>query len=132
MDKHEEIVAEVKNLVAAPSVYGGLKELAQKWLDAEGTAAQANLTALLHAALKEDVNTIDAVIPFFASEAAKKRSALTKLPKCWPRPRKSRQAAANTASARPAPPEPNCWNCWPKGSPGKVIPSLAFFCPNQG
>ena len=72
MDKHEEIVAEVKNLVAAPSVYGGLKELAQKWLDAEGTAAQANLTALLHAALKEDVNTIDAVIPFFASEAAKK------------------------------------------------------------
>lgn len=72
MATHEELVSEVKNLVAAPSVYSGLKELAEKWLAADGTAAQANLTALLRAALKEDVCTIDQVLPFFASDAAKK------------------------------------------------------------
>lgn len=72
MATHEELVSEVKNLVAAPSVYSGLKDLAEKWLAAEGTAAQANLTALLRAALKEDVCTIDQVLPFFASDEAKK------------------------------------------------------------
>ena len=51
MANHEELVAEVKNLAAAPSVYSGLKDLAEQWLAADGTAAQANLTALLRAAL---------------------------------------------------------------------------------
>ena len=72
MANHEELVAEVKNLAAAPSVYSGLKDLAEQWLAADGTAAQANLTALLRAALKEDVCTIDDVLPFFASDEAKK------------------------------------------------------------
>lgn len=72
MANHEELVAEVKNLAAAPSVYSGLKDLAEQWLAADGTAAQANLTALLRAALKEDVCTIDEVLPFFASDEAKK------------------------------------------------------------
>ena len=72
MANHEELVAEVKNLAAAPSVYSGLKDLSEQWLAADGTAAQANLTALLRAALKEDVCTIDEVLPFFASDEAKK------------------------------------------------------------
>lgn len=72
MANHEALVAEVKNLAAAPSVYSGLKDLTEQWLAADGTAAQANLTALLRAALKEDVCTIDQVLPFFASEDAKK------------------------------------------------------------
>ena len=72
MANHEELVAEVKNLAAAPSVYSGLKDLAEQWLAADGTAAQANLTALLRAALKEDVCTIDEVLPFLASDEAKK------------------------------------------------------------
>ena len=58
MANHEELVAEVKNLAAAPSVYSGLKDLAEQWLAAEGTAAQANLTALLRAALKEDAHCV--------------------------------------------------------------------------
>ena len=72
MANHAELVAEVKNLAAAPSVYSGLKDLAEQWLAADGTAAQANLTALLRAALKEDVCTIDEVLPFFASDEAEK------------------------------------------------------------
>ena len=71
MANHEELVAEVKNLAAAPSVYSGLKDLAEQWLAADGTAAQANLTALLRAALKEDVCTIDELLPFFASDEPK-------------------------------------------------------------
>lgn len=39
MANHEELVAEVKNLAAAPSVYSGLKDLAEQWLAADGTAA---------------------------------------------------------------------------------------------
>ena len=106
MANHEELVAEVKNLAAAPSVYSGLKDLAEQWLAVDGTAAQANLTALLRAALKEDVCTIDEVLPFFASDEAKRLSEKKRPPRCWPRARRSRPKGANTASARPAPPAP--------------------------
>ena len=68
----DELVATVKDLVAAHSVYPPLKELAQQWLDAEGTAAQANLTALLKNALKEDITTIDALISLTESEMGAK------------------------------------------------------------
>ena len=71
MENYTELMAAVKELIAAPSCYGPLKELAEKWVAADGTAAQANLTALLKGALKEDVCTIDDVLPFFASDAAK-------------------------------------------------------------
>ena len=71
MANYDELMAAVKELIAAPSCYGPLKELAEKWVAADGTAAQANLTALLKGALKEDVCTIDDVLPFFASDAAK-------------------------------------------------------------
>ena len=97
MENYTELMAAVKELIAAPSCYGPLKELAEKWVAADGTAAQANLTALLKGALKEDVCTIDDVLPFFASDAAKEAFG-----------------AEAAASALPAPPVPRSWDCWEK------------------
>lgn len=68
MATHEELVADVKELAAAPSVYAPLKKVAEDWLAADGTAAQANLTAILKHDLKEDVTPIDALIAFTESE----------------------------------------------------------------
>ncbi len=72
MVSHEELNAYVKELAAAYSVCAPLKELAQKWLDAEGSAAQTDLTELLKQELKEDVTAIDDLIGLCESETGVK------------------------------------------------------------
>lgn len=64
----EDVIQQVKNLIAAPSCYAGLKEKAEAYLANQNKeSAQA-----LVEELKADVQSIDAVIPFFGSEDAKK------------------------------------------------------------
>lgn len=64
----EDVIQQVKNLIAAPSCYAGLKEKAETYLENQNKeSAQA-----LVEELKADVQSIDAVIPFFGSEDAKK------------------------------------------------------------
>ena len=64
----EEIVNKVKEVMNAPSCYSGLKKVCQSYLDAAGTADEEKASALLKKELKEDVNSIDHVIPFFESK----------------------------------------------------------------
>ena len=65
-----ELIETVKALIAAPSCCQDLKNVAQKWLDAVGSAEEKTAAAALLAELKEDVCTIDEVIPFFESSLA--------------------------------------------------------------
>ena len=60
-----DIIQQVKNLIAAPSCYAGLKEKAEAYLAAQNPETAAAL-------VKADVQSIDEVLPFFGSEAAKK------------------------------------------------------------
>lgn len=63
-----DIIQQVKNLIAAPSCYAGLKEKAEAYLVAQNTETVAALVN----ELKADVQSIDEVLPFFGSEDAKK------------------------------------------------------------
>ena len=63
-----DIIQQVKNLIAAPSCYAGLKEKAEAYLVAQNPET---VEALVNE-LKADVQSIDEVLPFFGSEAAKK------------------------------------------------------------
>lgn len=65
-----ELIETVKAMIAAPSCCQDLKNAAQKWLDAVGFAEENTAAAALLAELKEDVCTIDDVIPFFDSDRA--------------------------------------------------------------
>lgn len=65
----EEILAKVKDVVNAPTVYEGLKKAGEAYLknpeDKEAAAA-------FKKELKADVQTIDEVLPFFHSEQGAK------------------------------------------------------------
>ena len=63
----EEVIAEVKKLAEAPSVYTGLKEKAEHFLRAAGTAEEHASFHKLVEELKGDVLTIDQVIGFMDS-----------------------------------------------------------------
>lgn len=63
----EEVIAEVKKLAEAPSVYAGLKEKAEHFLRAAGTAEEHASFHKLVEELKGDVLTIDQVIGFMDS-----------------------------------------------------------------
>ena len=63
----EEVIAEVKKLAEAPSVYAGLKEKAEHFLRAAGTAEEHASFHTLVEELKGDVLTIDQVIGFMDS-----------------------------------------------------------------
>lgn len=63
-----DIIQQVKNLIAAPSCYAGLKEKAEAYLAAQNPETAAALVN----ELKADVQSIDEVLPFFGSEDAKK------------------------------------------------------------
>lgn len=63
----EEVIAEVKKLREAPSVYAGLKEKAEHFLRAAGTAEEHASFHKLIEELKGDVLTIDQVIGFMDS-----------------------------------------------------------------
>lgn len=59
----------VGKLLAAPSCCAELKQVAQAWLDALGTAQEAQQTQALIAELEEDIMPIDGLIAFAESEA---------------------------------------------------------------
>ncbi len=63
----EEVIAEVKKLAEARSVYAGLKEKAEHFLRAAGTAEEHAAFHTLVEELKGDVLTIDQVIGFMDS-----------------------------------------------------------------
>jgi len=60
----------VKELLEAPMCCGELREIAEQWLDAQGTDKEAEATEKFIAELKEDVLPVDVVIEFFASPEA--------------------------------------------------------------
>ena len=66
----QELIKTAKTLIAAPSCCQPLKAAAQAWIDAVGTAGEKAAADALLAELKEDVCTIDDVIPFFESPRA--------------------------------------------------------------
>lgn len=68
----EEMIAQVKALVEAPSCYEGLKELGQEWLKAVGSDKEKELTEKFMEELEADVLSIDDVLAFFESEAGEK------------------------------------------------------------
>ena len=63
----EEVIAEVKKLAEARSVYAGLKEKPEHFLRAAGTAEEHASFHTLVEELKGDVLTIDQVIGFMDS-----------------------------------------------------------------
>lgn len=99
----EEVLQHVQGVIDAPSAYAGLKEVAKEYLASVGKADEKEKAEKLIAALKECVEGIDDVLPFFASDKAKSSSARSRQPSCSRRARKSRLPAATPASARPAP-----------------------------
>ncbi|WP_075430117.1 heat-shock protein Hsp90 [Selenomonas sp. GACV-9] len=68
----EEVLQKVQELIDAPSCYSGLKDIATAYLAAVGQAGEKDAAEKLLAELEADVNSIDDVIPFFASNEAKK------------------------------------------------------------
>ena len=71
MDKNA-VIEKIKELIAAPSVYAGLKEVAEKYLGSIGSAEEKANAKTLIDALGECVQTIDSVIAFFGSADAEK------------------------------------------------------------
>lgn len=67
----KQVIEQVHALITAPSVTPQLKQVAQDWLSAVDTEGEDLQTRSLIAELSADVNTIDEVIPFFASAFAK-------------------------------------------------------------
>ena len=72
MDKNA-VIEKIKELVAAPSVYAGLKEVGEKYLKSVGSADEKANAKILVDAVGECVQTIDDVIDFFGSVDAEKK-----------------------------------------------------------
>lgn len=68
----EEIIEKVKEVMNAPSCYEGLKKVCESYLKAAGTDGEKDAALALKKELKEDVCSIDHVIPFFESEEGAK------------------------------------------------------------
>ena len=68
----EEIIQKVKETMEAPSCFAGLKAVCREYLEAQGTGKEKEAAEKLSAALKDCVQSIDTVIPFFKSEAGVK------------------------------------------------------------
>ena len=65
------IVAKVKEMMAAPSCYAGLKAKAQAWLDARGTAKESAAAKELAAEIEASITPIDGLVAFAHSDHAK-------------------------------------------------------------
>ncbi len=63
----ESLIEKVKEMIAAPSCYEGLKAIGQEWLEAVGTDREKEAGRKLVAELEEDVQPIENVIDFFHS-----------------------------------------------------------------
>ena len=67
----EEVLQHVQGVIDAPSAYAGLKDVAKDYLASVGKADEKAKAEKLIAALNECVESIDDVLPFFASDKAK-------------------------------------------------------------
>ena len=67
MDRND-VMEKVKELVAASNCYAGLKEKAQKYLDAVGSDGEKDAAKALIEELEADVMSIDDVLVFFESK----------------------------------------------------------------
>lgn len=67
----EEVLQHVQGVIEAPSAYAGLKDIAREYLASVGKAEETEKAKELIAALEECVESIDDVLPFFASDKAK-------------------------------------------------------------
>lgn len=67
----EFVTAKTKELMAAPSCSKEAKDAAQAWLNAVGTANEAEETKKYIAELEADITTIDGLIAFAGSDAGK-------------------------------------------------------------
>ncbi|ERT58215.1 MULTISPECIES: hypothetical protein [Megasphaera] len=65
----EELVQVVKDMIAAPSCYGALKELGAEWLNAVGTEKEVAVFKKLLAEVEGDIMPVDGVIAFAGSSA---------------------------------------------------------------
>lgn len=65
------VLEKVQELLAAPSIYSGLKAVAEAYVKAVGTDGETEAAKKLLAELREDVQTIDEVLEFFCSDAGK-------------------------------------------------------------
>ncbi|MDO4922999.1 MAG: molecular chaperone Hsp90 [Peptococcaceae bacterium] len=64
------ITEQANALIAAPMTYEGAKKVAQEWLDAVGTDAEAEATKKLVAEAEADIMPIDGLIAFAGSDGA--------------------------------------------------------------
>ena len=71
-DKKElQVIIDTLNaLINAPSCYAGLKDKAQTYLDAIGTADEAGAAKTLLEEVEADITPIDGLVPFAHSEDA--------------------------------------------------------------
>ncbi|MBR3623608.1 MAG: heat-shock protein Hsp90 [Selenomonadaceae bacterium] len=67
-----DIIEKAKELINAPSCYAGLKNVANDWIKAVGTADEKDAAEKFIAELEADVQPIDEVIGLFSSDAGKK------------------------------------------------------------
>lgn len=90
-----------KELIAAPSCYQGLRDLAEKWLNSKDTPEEAAVTKEYLAALEADVLSIDALIAFAGSEKGIQDFLEMNRQKLWfHRRRQLKQMALNIVSVR--------------------------------
>ncbi len=72
MTKEQEFVLEqVKQMMAAPSCYAGLRAKAQAWLDARGTATEKTAARELLSEIEASITPIDSLVAFAHSDHAK-------------------------------------------------------------
>ena len=62
------VMEKVKELMAAPSCCAEAKAACQNWLDADGTAQEAEMAKAMIAELEADIMPIDGLIAFAGSE----------------------------------------------------------------
>ena len=105
----QELIETAKAMIAAPSCCQDLKTVAQAWIDAVGTAGEKAAADALLAELKEDVCTIDDVIPFFESPRAVQYFGEAKAKELAAFAHKVKADGGNGVSAKLAPPARSCW-----------------------
>ncbi len=66
--KKADVIELAKKMIAAPSCYSGLKEIAQNWIDSIGTADEKDAAQKLIAELEGDVTDIEHLVEFAHSE----------------------------------------------------------------
>ena len=68
MNTRKYVEEKTKELINAPSCYQGLRDLAQRWIDAQNTPEEAKVTQEYLNELEADVLSIDSLIAFAGSE----------------------------------------------------------------